>query len=642
MTVLRIENFAGVAPRYSARLLPKNGATIASNAKLLSGELRGLHETQLLYDFNQNSPPHPVVRAFRLPATVSAPIPISGSDSWYGFYDPNVDFVRTPVLEDSFERYYWTGDSYRLSGAPQYNTRARINGYISSGSTPSFLLGIPTPINAPIVTPASGTNLVRAYVYTFVSAYGEEGPPSAPTTATGTNGTWTITGFDSNSGTYNNPVLSSANYNITTIRFYRTVAGATSTEYYHVGDVSVGTTSFSDSASDASVALNYTLPSLTWTGPPATLQGLVAHPGGFLVGFSGRDLWISEPYQPHAWPVQYIQTVQTEIVGIAIYNNCIIVMTTSHPYIANGMSPLSITLQKLDSIDPCVSRRSIATTLEGVYYASPQGIVKNDSTLSTLVTEQLFTREEWQEQFSPTTVYAAPYGLQYIAFDTSAAGFIFSPAEQLAPLTTLDRFSYVAAIQIDQYSGDVYLVQSSQVRLWDPPASIPYSYTWQSKEFDLPKPVNFGAFRLKFNSNPVSVSASQLADYTTFNNARIANPLSPLNWAAIGTARQTYEAAGGRLGLIPPANYQIKNPIGGSPLFNISALLTNSSAVQVYVKARDLSGNWNTQYTGTVSIEGTVRLPSGFKSDVWQVELIGNTNVYSFTMAETAKELNVA
>lgn len=619
MSSIRIENFAGVAPRYSARLLPKNGAQIAANAKLLSGELRGLHETQLLYDFNPLSPPNPILRAFRLPQTVAAPIPITNSDQWIGFADANVDFARTPVLQDSFERYYWTGDSFRLSGVPQYNTRARIN-----AASPSFALGIPTPVNSPTVTPPAGLNLTRAYLYTFVSAYGEEGPPCLPTTATGTNGTWTITGFDTT-------IPSASNYNITTVRIYRTVSGTTQTEYYHVDDISLGTTTFSDTADDAVIALNFTIPSITWTTPPTDLQGIISHPGGFMVGFSGRDLWMSEPYQPHAWPVQYVQTMQTEIVGIAIFNNCIIVTTTSHPYVGTGMSPLSVTMQKLDSIDPCVSRRSMATTLAGVFYASPQGIIMNDSTQSTLVTQQLFTREEWQEQFSPTTVYAVPYGMQYIAFDTTASGFIFSPNEESAPLTTLDRFSNVSGIQIDSYSGDVYIVQAQQVRLWDPPASSPYEYTWLSKQFDLPKPVNFGAFKLKFAANPFVISASQLQDYITFNNGRIASPLNPLNWAALNTARQTPVT-----GSVLP---QIKNPLGGSPLYPVGSLLKPPAAVNVTVYARDLASNWIAQYTQTVTTEVTYRLPAGFKSDGWQIQLIGNTNVYSFAIAETPKEL---
>ena len=620
MTAIKIENFGGISPRSSNRLQKANEAVRADNAKLLSGELRGLHETQLLYDFNSSSPASPIQRAYRLPLNVGAPLPISGSDTWLGFRDTNVDFVRTPVLQDSFERYYWTGDSYVLSGAPQYNTRARI-----AASLSPYLLGIPYPVNAPTVAPAVGTAVTRSYVYTFVSQYGEEGPPSNPTLATGNAGSWTIAGFDT---------TVPANYNVTTVRIYRTVAGFTATEYYHVADVSLGTTTYNDVSPDTTVALSYILPSTLWSGPPATLKGLTAHPGGFLLGFSGRDLWMSEPYHPHAWPVTYIQTMQTEIVGIAVYNDIIVVATTSHPYTGEGMSPLSITMQKIDSIDPCLSRRSMVTTINGVYYSSPQGIVRVTGGSTQLVTQSLFTREEWQLYFSPTTVQAVPYGLQYIAFYTTAQGFIFSPAEELAPLTTLDRFSQVSMIQQDQYSGDVYLIQNNQIRLWDPPASVPYTYTWTSKEFDLPKPVNMGAFRLKFNGNSIQISASQLNDYTTFNNGRIAKPLNCLNLAVVNGVRS--EAVTGYY------FNQIRNPLGGSPLFNIASYLNTNTAVSITIQARDLAQKWNTVYSYSVTSENIYRLPTGYKSDGWQITFVGNVPVYDFVMAETAKELVVA
>lgn len=619
MTTIKIENFAGVAPRYSARLLPNNGATRADNCKLLSGELRGLHETQLLKDFTTAGFANPVARAYRLPSAVGAPLPISGGDTWLPFFDPNVDFVRTPVISDSFERYYWTGDSFVLGGVPQYNTRARINASLSP-----YRLGVPTPVGAPTVTPPAGTTSTRSYVYTFISAYGEEGPPSPPTVATGDVGSWTIAGFDT---TVPNPT----ERNIITKRIYRTVTGAVSTEYYFVADISLATANYTDIAGDTVVVNNNVMPSLTWTPPPATLLGLCSHPGGFLVGFSGRDLYISQPYQPHAWPLQYVQTMQTEIVGVAVYANVIVVTTTSHPYIAEGMSPLSLTFQKIDSIDPCLNRRSMATTLNGVYYASPQGIIAATGGITQLATMELFTREEWQNQFSPTTVQAVPYGMQYVAFDTSVAGFIFSPMDKSSPLTTLDRFSNVAAIQIDQYSGDIYLIQGNQVRLWDPPQSIPLSYTWQSKQFDLPTPLNFGALRLKFNAVPISINPAQLHDYQTFNNGRIAKPLNCWNlytWAGV----RTMVVAG-------YSGPQIREPWGGSPLFPLSSYTTGAAAVKVDIWARNKNSQWINRFSRSLSNEGIFRMPSGFKSDTWQIRLIGNTDVYAFEMAETATEL---
>lgn len=619
MTTLKLENFAGIAPRWSARLLPPTGAVRADNCKLLSGELRGLRQTQLLFDFETNGGVE-VARAYRLPATVGAPIPISGSDFWLGFADPEVDFVRTPVLEDSFERYYWTSDSTKHGGVPQYNTRARLQAGLSS-----YVLGIPAPLNAPTITPAAGTDVVRSYVYTFVSAYGEEGAPSPPKTATGTSGSWTISGIDTT-------VPSPANYNLAVTRIYRTVAGTTGTEYFHVADISFGTGSFVDTIADAVVALNFLMPSLTWDPPPQTLKGLVAHPGGFLIGFTGRDLYMSIPYQPHAWPVENIQTCQTEIVGVSVFNNTIIVATTSHPYYGDGMAPSAVTLQKIESIDPCVSRRSMATTVNGVYYASPQGIIQATDAGTQLVTYQLFTREEWQLYFSPTTVQAVPYGLQYIAFDSTATGFIFSPAEQLAPLTTLDRFTDVQTVQIDAYSGDVYIVQGNQVRLWDPPTSTPYSYTWTSKEFDLPKPVNFGAMRVKFQGAPIKIPVQFLQDYITYNAARFAiKPLAPINSYAINSARKVAIANS-----LDPQN---RGPINGSSLYDVASLISPGVAIQVNIYARDLLQDWNLVFTYSITSERVYRLPAGLKSDGWQIQLIGNVPVYSLALAETGKEL---
>ena len=40
-----------------------------------------------------------------------------------------------------------------------------------------------------------------------------------------------------------------------------------------------------------------------------------------------------------------------------------------------------------------------------------------------------------------------------------------------------------------------------------------------------------------------------------------------------------------------------------------------------------------------ITDENIFRLPTGFKSDLWQIELIGNTTLYSMQIAETPKQL---
>lgn len=87
-------------------------------------------------------------------------------------------------------------------------------------------------------------------------------------------------------------------------------------------------------------------------------------------------------------------------------------------------------------------------------------------------------------------------------------------------------------------------------------------------------------------------------------------------------------------GLINWLDPEIRTPLGGSPLFPLNSLLLQASAVRIIVYARrtvvlDL----------VVPSERTVRIPSGFKSDLWQFELISNTDVFSLQVATSPKEL---
>ena len=185
-------------------------------------------------------------------------------------------------------------------------------------------------------------------------------------------------------------------------------------------------------------------------------------------------------------------------------------------------------------------------------------------------------------------------------------------------------------------------MQSNQVRLWDPPESTPYTYTWQSKDFDLPKPLNMGAMKIKFNGGGYQIPASLLLDYTSFNSQRIAKPLNCLNLATINGVRKLPAFAGvsGAItgaGAIVPQN---KTPIAGSPLLGIGILQNVVGAVNVTVYARTPSSQvWQTVFQWTATDERTYRMPAGLKADGWRVQLIGNVPVFSFAMAETGKEL---
>jgi hypothetical protein len=613
MPALKLEKFQGLIPRSSDRLLPPMSASRAVNTKLRSGELRGFRAPREVADFGAGSV-DPVRRAFRIvdPAGVN-------DDVWLTFDSQNVDVVRSPLVNDAHDRYFWAGDA-----EPRMNTYARI-----FAGSPGFLLGIPTPVSAPNVTPPAGDDETRAYVYTFVSAYGEEGPPSPATLATGDAGTWSLSAIDSS-------VPDASERNITSVNIYRTVSGST-TAFFLVDTISLGTTTYEDSVDSDVVASSTLLESTSWIGPPDDLEGVVVMPNGYLIGWVGRRLLFSEPFRPHAWPPEYEISVEFPIVGLVIWGNTVVIGTKSRPYFGQGNHPIAFTTRKLDAVEPCLSRRGMVATVAGAYYPSPHGIVLADASGARVITQDILTREEW-EDYNPASIFAAQLGLQYVAFNSSSAGFVFNPTEPEAKLIDIDGFSGVVGIETDSFSGLVLLLSQQRALEWDPHSSERLSWRWQSKLYQFPEPVNFGAFRLMFESGSEDVSTDVFEFYGAYNEALFAavsasnRPrLNTLNGGVLGGSPAQ------SAGLVPGwAEPETRQPLGGSLLYPLNVLAFQNLAVRLQIK----TGREGTiRYDRVIYDEVICRLPTGFKSDLWQFNLLGNTTVYSLQMGTTPRAL---
>lgn len=74
-----------------------------------------------------------------------------------------------------------------------------------------------------------------------------------------------------------------------------------------------------------------------------------------------------------------------------------------------------------------------------------------------------------------------------------------------------------------------------------------------------------------------------------------------------------------------------RQPVGGSPLFDV---FQPGDGVRVRVYNRR-----EMVFSALINDEDIVRLPSGFKSDVWQVEVVGNARLFAIHLAETGREL---
>lgn len=344
--------------------------------------------------------------------------------------------------------------------------------------------------------------VTRAYVYTYVTEFGEEGPPSSPTLATGNVGeTWVISVTPPTTAMKTGRSLAKT-------RIYRTITSSAGVAtYFFVADIDINATSYSDTKADSDISGNNQLSSTGWTAPPSGLQGVVAMPNGILAGWIGNEIWFCEPYRPHAWPAAYQVSVDYPVVGLGVVGQTLVICTTGHPWTATGIRPASMSLSKINAYEPCISRKSIISTPEGVYYASPNGMVLCIPGAVQRVTAGIINQTNWNSLIDPTKISAVRFNGAYLAFEErssgASTGLLLDVGNTRVAYNVLTKTSNVTAFQMDTWSTTPIFIQGTSVYAIDPPnASDVQPYKWRSKVFQYPYPENFGAMKVYFTVPP--------------------------------------------------------------------------------------------------------------------------------------------
>lgn len=352
------------------------------------------------------------------------------------------------------------------------------------------------------------TQVDRAYLFTLVNDYEEEGPPSKPTetvpatpdTAIPLDLTWVKDNAEA-SLNLKNPY----GYNVTKLRIYRTDATGT---FRLLPTVEDGDTVYertvaadmevivSDTANDA--ALGEPLSTQGYYAPPDDLKGITALPNGVMVGFrksdtTGKTVCASVPFHPYAWPTDYRLNTESFIVGLAPTATGLVVLTDAMPYVITGNDPASWSAVKLEAQEPCLQKRSIVDMGDYAMYASPNGLIAINGATVKNATGEILTREQWQA-YNPSTIYGSFYNGRYIGSYLSGSvrkGFVFNPTDG----SFTDTEFALHALWNDQKTGKLWVLTSTGgICEWG--AGSDLSYTWRSKLFLAPKPVNFGAMQV--------------------------------------------------------------------------------------------------------------------------------------------------
>jgi hypothetical protein len=90
-------------------------------------------------------------------------------------------------------------------------------------------------------------------------------------------------------------------------------------------------------------------------------------------------------------------------------------------------------------------------------------------------------------------------------------------------------------------------------------------------------------------------------------------------------------------GLVPDwTEPETRQPLGGSLLYPETLLSFQTFAVRIQVKVGPLG---EVKYDKVIYDERIYRLPTGYKSDLWQFNFYGNTDFYSAQIATTPRSL---
>ena len=304
------------------------------------------------------------------------------------------DFVRSPVIQDPFDRIYFTQD---VDCSGLYVTDCdvladNVKGTYLSDLAPPVTTGTPTVNSVNGVTDSS-TNLV----FTYRTIRNEETAPS-PVTAT-----FEYEDCVDDVTVTNIPI--STDPDIKEIIVYMAVGG----DYYAISVIPAtqGTLTLERLCSSilpvSGTVVGSLLPSANYDPAPNDLLGLTGLPNGVLAGFTNDSgcgitgtVHLSEPYQPHAWPTEYRFKIKHKVVGLATIPEGLLVLTEGRPVIITGSTPDVMDEHELESYQSCLDRRSIVEVGDSVVWSSPDGIAVYGGRSIKIISDKVWSRKQWQ------------------------------------------------------------------------------------------------------------------------------------------------------------------------------------------------------------------------------------------------------
>lgn len=496
MRIAGWSNFTGANQRVHPKRLADGLGVLARNMRRGSADLRPLRAatTALVITFAST-----LTTIWRM----GRDTPNDAADwlAWTG----DVDVVRSLVASDPNEEIHYT------EGGVAKTTDTAIGLPGSPGPASWRTLGIPAPDTTMIATAGTAGTAdpeTRVYLATFRNDKGRESAPGPATVITLPGGsTVDLTSL---------PTAPAGSHGINTRLIYVSTGGS---DYQLCVEQASSATTASDTGARGNILQSGGDTSKpAWLVPPEGMAGLTQLWNGMLGAFKERTYMVCVPGKAWAWPVEYQETLPAKIVGTGKWLQNWVVLTTAGPYIVRGAGPLNMGYEAHQLQQGCLSKRSVVELGHGVSWASGNGLCYIGQQGASILTEEIFTPEQWQALAPSTMVCTRWERFILVWFNNGGTdkGFMIDP---LAPSAGVVFITQPAqGVHYDPVADRLYLVDANTIKRWHNGADL--TALWKSPTVRVPIEVNAGA-GLVVSDEPVLTTVTLWANLLQADGARV-------------------------------------------------------------------------------------------------------------------------
>ena len=423
--------------------------------------------------------------------------------------------------------------------------------------------------------------------------------------------------IDRNAFTYAQDGVDVAEVAVTSGKMYHDIAENIADTARYWGD---GGYSFTDDFLDTNLV------SILSTGdndaPPAKLSGIRLTNNNILIGFFDNQLCFSEPNSPHAWPIKHRITFDSNIVSVEPISGYIIVLTDSYPYAVSGNDPATMVVSRVDTRYPCLSKRSAVNMGYGVVYATHGGLaVYTLAKGLELVTALIHDWDTWDDDVTPSAIVGHFYNGKYFGTHPDKS-FIFEADPKVGGYFSTITETFTAA-WTDQVTNKLYFTKDAtgDILEWDNEDQLLLPMEWKSKAITLKTYLNLGAARVIAD---YTTSTDEIAAVDTYNTeATAGNVTAWANNDELGTYN---------LGMYDEC-----------ATYNGDCVTTNHKVVlDTTCVTFTLWANKKLKFQTVVCSSEVFRLPSGYRSDTYEIGVSGSARVRAIHIGETPYGLRSA